>query len=232
VKIFTDVDPDTVLTILDNARSDQRDVLTAAEVYGILEAYRIPVAPWKVVQNVHEVSAAASEIGFPVVIKADSETIIHKSDVGGVAINIQSAQEATSAAETMHQKLGSDIRFFVQKFLPKGRELIIGAKAVEGVGHIVMFGLGGIFVEVLKDVTFTISPVSDEEAKEMIGSVKAAPLINGFRGGKGINREKAAGIIQRISMLCGDFPVIKELDLNPLFATGEEICVADARIIL
>ena len=103
---------------------------------------------------------------------------------------------------------------------------------MDGVGHIIMFGLGGIFVEVLKDVAFTISPVSDAEAMEMICSIKAVPLIHGFRGERGINKEKAVDIIQRISMLCGDFPIIKELDLNPLFATGDEICVADARIIL
>jgi len=95
-----------------------------------------------------------------------------------------------------------------------------------------MFGLGGIFVEVLKDVAFSLSPVSDTEAMEMISSVKAAPLINGFRGEKGISKEKAVEIIQRISMLGTDFPGIKELDLNPLFAAGDEICVVDARVIL
>jgi acetyltransferase len=166
------------------------------------------------------------------VIKADSESIIHKSDVGGVAVNIQDAQEAAAVAETMKRNLGGDIKFFVQQFIPKGRELIIGAKAVKGVGHIIMFGLGGIFTEVLKDVAFTISPVSDTEAIRMINSVKAAPLINGYRGEKGINRAKTIEIIRRISMLGTDFPMIRELDLNPLFATGNEICVVDARIIL
>ena len=232
VKTFSDVDKETVHTILLNALSQKREVLTAAEVYGILEAYRIPVAPWKVVQHVNEVAEAATGIGFPVVIKADSEEIIHKSDVGGVVINIQDADEATRIADTMRKKLGDGVHFFVQKFLPKGQELIIGAKAVESVGHVIMFGLGGIFVEILKDVSFTITPVSDTEAISMISSIKAAPLIDGYRGGKGINKKKAIEIIQRISMLGTDFPAIKELDLNPLFATGDEICVADARIIL
>jgi acetyltransferase len=232
VKIFEDVDKERVRNILEHAQSRKREVLTAAEVYGILEAYQIPVAPWRVVKGLEEVANAATAIGFPVVIKADSEEIIHKSDVGGVAIDIQDAQEAVKVAETMKKKLGAGIQFFIQKFLPKGRELIIGAKAAEGVGHIMMFGLGGIFVEVLKDVTFSITPVSDVEAMEMINSVKAAPLINGFRGEKGINKSKSMEIIQRISMLGGDFPAIKELDLNPLFASGDEICVVDARIIL
>jgi acyl-CoA synthetase (NDP forming) len=232
VKMFTDVNKDTVRTILDHARLQKREVLSAAEVYGILEAYRVPVAPWKVAHDKDGVIAAAGGIGYPVVIKADSEKIIHKSDVGGVVVNIKDAREAAAVAETMAGKFGSGIKFFVQKYLPKGRELIIGAKAAEGIGHIIMFGMGGIFVEVFRDVAFTLSPVSDTEAMEMIGSIKAAPLINGFRGEKGINKDKVAETIQRISMLGTDFPGIKELDLNPLFATGDEIRVVDARIIL
>ena len=183
-------------------------------------------------RDVNELTAAANGIGFPVVIKADSEQIIHKSDVGGVAVNIPDIQEAEAVAETMKKNLGDGIHFLVQKFLPKEMELIIGAKAAAGVGHIIMFGLGGIFVEILKDVAFCLTPVGDTEALEMISSIKAAPLIHGFRGEKGINKEQAVEIIQRISMLGTDFPVIKELDLNPLFATRDEICVVDARIIL
>ena len=232
VKTFMDVNKDAVHTILDKARSQRREVLSAAEVYGILEAYRVPVAPWKVAKDKDGVVAAASGIGFPVVIKVDSEKFIHKTDVGGVAVNIPDAREAAAVAEKMISTLGAGIKFFVQKYLPKGRELIIGAKAAEGTGHIIMFGLGGIFVEVFRDVSFNISPVSDAEALEMISSIKAAPLIHGFRGEKGINMGKAVEIIQRISMLGTDFPGIKELDLNPLFATGDEICVVDARIIL
>lgn len=232
VNVFTDVDKMKVNDILTKALSKKREVLTAAEVYGILEAYRVPVAVWRVVRQVKEVAEAAGQIGFPVVIKADSEEIIHKSDVGGVAVNIQSAGEAEQAAAAMQEKLGNGINFFIQKFLPRSQELIIGAKSAEKAGHIIMFGLGGIFVEILKDVAFTLSPVTDAEAVEMIGSIKAAPLINGFRGEKGINKEKATEIILRISMLTTDFPAIRELDLNPLFASGDEIRVVDARIII
>ncbi|MCX6277810.1 MAG: acetate--CoA ligase family protein [Bacteroidetes bacterium] len=232
VKRFTDVNKEKVKSILENAISLKREILSATEVYTILEAYRVPVAPWKVANDVKAAVSAAGEIGFPVVIKADSEQIIHKSDVGGVAINIQNEREAKDVAERMKRDLGDGIRFFVQKFLPKGRELIIGAKAVDGVGNIIMFGLGGIFVEILKDVVFSISPVSDTEALEMITSIKAEPLIRGFRGEKGINIEKTSEIIQRISMLATDFPDIKELDLNPLFASDGNICVVDSRIII
>jgi len=231
-KKFSDVNREIVRSIIDNAQSQKREILMAAEIYRILEAYRVPVTPWKVADDMNGVVEAACEISFPVVIKVDSEMIIHKSDVGGVVLNIQDAQEAAMVAETMTNKLGGGMKFFIQKFLPKGKELIIGAKRIENVGHIIMFGLGGIFVEVLKDVVFTITPVSDTEALDMINSIKASQLINGFRGEKGINKEKILEIIQRISMLVTDFPAIRELDLNPLFATGNEICVVDARIIL
>jgi acetyltransferase len=185
-----------------------------------------------VANDTEGVVAAAKAIGYPIVIKADSETIIHKSDVGGVAVNIQDAKEATAVTVKMKQNLNTGIKFLVQKYLPRGQELIIGAKAVEGVGHVIMFGLGGIFVEILKDVAFAVTPVTDMEALKMIGSIKAAPLIKGFRGEKGINREKITEIIQRISMLGVDFPEIRELDLNPLIASGDEIRVVDGRIIL
>ena len=152
--------------------------------------------------------------------------------MGGVAVNLKNSGEIQAAVEKMKTALGGGMKFLVQKFLKPGRELIIGAKASEGTGHILMFGLGGIFVEVLKDVAFAISPVSDTEAMEMISSIKASALIDGFRGEKGINREKATEVIQRVSMLCADFPAIRELDLNPLFAIDDAICAVDARIIL
>jgi len=232
VRIFNDVSRGNVARILDNAKHMNREVLTANEVYSILEAYKIPVTPWKVASDVKEVVYNATQIGYPVVVKVDSETIIHKSDVGGVAVNLKNSGEIQAAVEKMKTALGGGMKFLVQKFLKPGRELIIGAKASEGTGHILMFGLGGIFVEVLKDVAFAISPVSDTEAMEMISSIKASALIDGFRGEKGINREKATEVIQRVSMLCADFPAIRELDLNPLFAIDDAICAVDARIIL
>lgn len=232
IKSFTDMDKVKIRSVLQNARTQKRDVLSATEVYTILEACRIPVAAWNVANDAKEVISIAGGIGFPVVIKADSEKLIHKSDTGGVALNIKNVGEAIEVVEKMQMTLGKGLKFLVQEYIPQGRELIIGAKADNGAGNIIMFGLGGIFVEVLKDVSFSIAPVSDVEAMGMINSVKAAPLINGYRGKKGINKERAAEIIQRISMLVSEFQEIKELDLNPLIATGNNICVVDARIIL
>jgi acetyltransferase len=232
IKYFRDVNKERIRSVLQNARTQKREILSAFEVYSILEACKIPVATWKVAINAKEVISIANEIGFPVVIKADSEKLIHKSDAGGVTVNIKNGDEATDVVEKMQKNFGGGLKFLVQKYISGGRELIIGAKTEAGAGNIVMFGLGGIFVEVLKDVSFMMSPVSDVEAMEMITSVKAAPLIDGFRGEKGINKEKTAEIIQRISMLVSDFQEIKELDLNPLLATGNDICVVDARIII
>lgn len=232
VKIFTGTDKETVRSIISRIRSMNRDVLTASDAYGILNAYGIPSARWKVAGNVEESLAAAAEIGYPVVIKADSEEIIHKSDAGGVAVNIQDAGQAAGVARDMNERLGGKIRFLVQKYIPGGQEVIIGAKASGGAGHVIMFGLGGIFVEILKDVSFNITPVTDAEALGMISSIKAAPLIRGFRGKKGIDPGKTAEMIMRVSALVTDFPEIKELDINPLIATADDIVAADARIIL
>jgi acetyltransferase len=232
IQHFTDIDKERIGAVLENARAQNREILSAFEVYSILEACKIPVAAWKIANNTGEVVSIANGIGFPVVIKADSEKLIHKSDAGGVVVNIKDISEAKEVVKKMQKNLGGGLKFLVQKYIPGGRELIIGAKADNGAGNIIMFGLGGIFVEVLKDVSFSINPVSDVEAMEMITSVKAAPLINGYRGEKGINKERTAEIIQRISMLVSEFQDIKELDLNPLIANGNDICIVDARIIL
>jgi len=111
-----------------------------------------------------------------------------------------------------------DLKFLIQKYLPGGRELIVGAKAEPGLGHLIMFGLGGIFVEVLKDVVFKIVPVTNVEANEMLSSIKAAQLIIGIRGEKGINKNNITEIIQRTSQLVTELPMIEEMDLNPIIA--------------
>ncbi len=233
VKVFKDIDKITVKNILDKATSRKQEVLTAGDVYSILKAYKIPAADWGIANNSNEAASLAEKIGFPVVIKADSEEIIHKSDVGGVVVNINSSKEVHEVVENMMKKLGnSDLKFFVQKFMPQGRELIVSAKKEEGLGHLIMFGMGGIFVEVYKDLVFNLTPVSDTEAKEMLSTIKAAPLLNEFRGKAGIDKAQVEETIQRISSLVTDFPVIKELDLNPIFAYKDKVCAVDARIIL
>ncbi|RPJ73524.1 MAG: CoA-binding protein, partial [Desulfobacteraceae bacterium] len=160
---FSDVTPEKARKILTAVRKAGRAQLAAAEVYGILDAYKIPVAKWRITSTPAEAADAAARIGFPVVLKADASSVLHKSDTGGVALNLTSANAVKTAAAQMKKAIAApDLRFFVQKYLPGGIELIMGAKAEEGLGHAVVFGLGGIFVEVMKDVVFNLTPVSVE----------------------------------------------------------------------
>ena len=228
---FADTQPDKARKIMAKARAAGRAQLAAAEVYGILDAYKIPTAKWRLAAGPAEAAEAAAKIGFPVVVKADSESVLHKSDMGGVAVNLGSASAVKRAAAQMQKAISApDLRFFVQKYLPGGLEIIMGAKAEEGLGHAVVFGLGGIHVEVLKDVVFNLTPVSAPEAREMLAAVKSAPLLGGVRGQAGVDREKLAEILQRLSQLLIDLPEIAEMDLNPIMAFADKAFVVDARI--
>ena len=233
VTTFSDVDKAKGKDIILKAKEAGRNILSAAEVYDILSAYKIPVANWRIAGNAQEAEKAASEIGFPVVVKADSTTIIHKSDMGGVAVNLKDADAVKSVTMEMEKKMAADdLKFFVQKHMPDGLEVIMGAKAEEGLGHLIMFGMGGIYVEVLKDVVFNITPVSASEARDMISSIKMAPLLKGARGQKGVDQKALVEIIQRLSQLVTDLDDIKEMDLNPVIAYEDSVFAVDARISL
>ncbi len=230
---FADVQPAKARKIMAKARAAGRTQLAAAEVYGILDAYKIPTAKWHLAAGPAAAAEAAAKIGFPVVVKADAESVLHKSDMGGVAVNLASASAVKRAAAQMQKAITApDLRFFVQKYLPGGLEIIMGAKSEEGLGHAVVFGLGGIHVEVLKDVVFNLTPISAPEAREMLAAVKSAPLLSGVRGQTGVNRERLAEILQRLSQLLTDLPEIQEMDLNPIMAFADKAFVVDARISL
>ncbi len=232
-KSFGDVDKRKGENILAKAGEAGRKNLSADEVYGILDAYGIPVADWQMASSPAEAVKAAESIGFPVVVKADAADVVHKSDMGAVAVNLNDGQAVHTAVEQMQQKLTIDgLRFLVQKYLPGGLEVIMGAKAEAGLGHMVMFGLGGIYVEVLKDVVFNLTPVTDAEAEEMLSSIKGAPLLKGARGQKNVDRGRLAEIILRLSQLVSDLPAIQEMDLNPIMAFENTAVVVDARISL
>ncbi len=231
VTTFADVDKAKGQEIIAKAKGDGRSILSATEVYNILAAYKIPMANWRIAGNVEEAEKSALEIGFPVVVKADSKTIIHKSDMGGVAVNLKDVDAVKSAVMEMEKKLAADdLKFFIQKYMPDGLEVILGAKAEEGLGHLIMFGMGGIYVEVFKDVVFDITPVSASEARDMISSIKMAPLLEGVRGEKGVDQKALVEIIQRLSQLVTDLDDIKEMDLNPVIAYEDSVFVVDARI--
>ena len=218
---------------MENAKAAKKSSLSAEEVYSILEAYKIPVADWRLATSADEAEKAAADIGYPVVIKADAESIVHKSDMGGVAVDLADGAAVKAAVEKMQKSFSAgDLRFLIQKFLPGGLELIMGAKAEEGLGHAVMFGLGGIYVEIMKDVVFNLTPVSSGEAEEMLASIKGSALLEGVRGQKGVDQAKLIEIIQRLSQLLTDLPAIQEMDLNPLMAFEDQVFAVDARIAL
>jgi len=228
---FDDVERDRAAGILQGAKDAGRQFLTATEAYELLAAYGIPVAGWRVAGNASEAERAAAEIGFPVVVKADSESIVHKSDMGAVVTDLRDGQSVRSTVQEMESKFKTrDLRFFIQKYLPGGREVIVGAKAEKELGHLIMFGLGGIYVEILKDVVFKIAPVTTVEAQEMFSSLQMAPLLRGVRGEAGVDEQEIVEIIERISQLVTELPMIQELDLNPVVAFEDSAFVVDARI--
>ena len=192
----------------------------------ILSCAGIPLAPELVSTSKDELSAFAEKVGFPVVAKVVGP--VHKSDVGGVALNIRSKEVLAAEFDRMMQ-IPDATAVMVQKML-KGTELFIGAKYEERFGHVVLCGLGGIFVEVLRDVSSGLAPLSYGEAYSMIHSLRAYKILKGTRGKKGINERKFAEIIVRLSTLLRFATEIKEIDINPLLADADEVVAVDARI--
>jgi len=231
-KKFSDVNITKAEALINNAKKSGKEYLSAAELYELLSLYGIPVAGWGTAKSAEEAEKTASKIGYPVVVKADAESIVHKSDMGGVAVNLADANALKAAVSKMKEKFGTvpDLKFFIQKFLPGGREVIVGAKSEGELGHLVLFGLGGIYVEVLKDVSFGITPITGYEADKMISSIKTSKLLTGYRGQKPVDQKILAEILQRVSQLVSDIPAIQEMDLNPIMAFEDKALVVDARI--
>lgn len=200
--------------------------ISPEKVHELFECAGIPMVPEKVSADKAELIAFADKVGYPVVAKVVGP--VHKSDVGGVALNIRTAEHLALESDRM-MKIEGATGIMVQKML-KGRELFIGAKYEPRFGHIVLCGLGGIFVEVLKDVSSGLAPLSYDEAYSMIRSLRAYKIIKGTRGQKGVNEKKYAEIIVRLSTLLRFATEIKELDINPLLADEDDVVAVDARI--
>ena len=198
------------------------------QVRQLLECAKIPLVPEKVASSKEELVAFAEQVGYPVVAKVVGP--VHKSDVGGVALNIRSARHLEEEFDRMMQ-IKDAKGVMVQKML-KGTELFIGAKYEPRFGHVVLCGLGGIFVKVLKDVSSGLAPLSRGEAESMIHSLRGYKIIQGTRGQKGVNEEAFIEIIQRLSILLRHAVEIKEIDINPLLADGDDVVAVDARILV
>jgi acyl-CoA synthetase (NDP forming) len=227
-----------VRRVLDGVRADGRTGLTAPEAKIVCDAYAIPLPKEGLATSADQAARLAAGIGYPVVMKIVSADILHKTDAGGVIVGVKSDAEARSAYDTIlanAKRYKADAKVEgvqIQQMLPSGAtETLVGAITDPSFGKLVAFGLGGILVEVLKDLTFRLAPVTHEQALEMIGSIKAQEMLNGVRGGAAVSREALAEILVNVSALLEDFPEIEELDLNPVFATAKFATAVDARIV-
>jgi acetyl coenzyme A synthetase (ADP forming)-like protein len=231
-------DKNAVRKILTQAKAAGRGALTAPEAKGICEAYGIAVPREAVAATESEAARHAASIGFPVVMKIVSPQILHKTEAGGVVVGVKNAAEAE---QSFTQIIANARRYDpeatiegvqVQQMLSGGQEVIIGAVTDPAFGKLVAFGLGGVLVEVLKDITFRLAPATREEALSMLDSIAAAQILKGVRGASGVDREALATMIVNVSQLVDDFPEIAELDLNPVFATPKSATAADVRVVL
>ncbi len=224
--------------IIHQAKKENRKALLEPEAKTICAEYGIPVNKFQLAKTEKEASTYADEIGYPIVLKIVSPDIIHKSDAGGVKVNLKNPQEVAAAYRQIIEnakKYKADAKIvgvLVQEMAPQSTEVIVGAIQDPQFGQTIMFGLGGIFVELLKDVNFRVAPITAEDAKEMITQLKAYPLLNGYRNTPPADLDALISILCSVSRLVMENPEIKELDLNPVMAYPKGAKTVDARIIL
>lgn len=224
--------------IFDKVKQEKRQNLLEEEGQEILRAYGLPLPQSALAKTEQEAVKIAKKIGYPVVLKIASPQIIHKSDAGGVKVNIQNDKDARSAFKEIiknakkYNKNAVIQGVLVVEMVKGGKEMIIGSKQEPGFGPVLMLGMGGIYVEILKDVTFRLAPVTDKEAEDMITSIKTKKLLEGVRGEKPSDLAKLSECIQRLSQLVTDFTEIKELDMNPVLVMekGKGCKILDVRI--
>jgi len=234
------VDQQTVRQVFDRVRDEGRLTLGDAESREIMEAYGLRIPRSTLAKTADEAVAAAESIGYPVVMKIASPDILHKSDIGGVRLNIRDADQVRDSFDLLvyrAQRYMADARIWgvlVQEMVSRGKEIIIGANRDPQFGPLLMFGLGGIYVEVLKDVTFRIAPLSRREASEMMDEIQSYHLLRGVRGEKPADLEAIIDTILRVSQLVTDFPEIVEMDINPLTVheEGRGAVAVDMRFVL
>ena len=227
-----------VTKILSEVKQQGRAILTEVESKKVLEAYDIKVNIGSVAMDPETAVEIADKLGYPVVLKLVSPDISHKSDVGGVMLNVDSPAAVKSAftdiinKAKMHKPDASVQGVLVDRMVTEGLELVIGATFSRQFGHAVMFGLGGIFVEAADDVVFRLVPLTGEDSLDMIREIKGRKILGNFRGKSAVNVNAVAGIIQKLSTLLSDHPEILEVDLNPVIASESGAIVVDARMVI
>lgn len=236
-----DVDRAGVEQLLASELHAGRSRLVELPALSVLQRYGFPVVPFELARSAEEATAAAERIGYPVVMKVCGPTILHKTDVGGVRLNLADAAQVREAFAAMmadvRGHLGDETEIWgalVQRMAPPGKEVILGMTRDPRFGPLLMFGLGGIYTEALRDVAFRLAPIREHAAAEMIGEIRARRLLEGVRGEPPSDTAAVAECLLRLSQLVMDFPAIQELDINPLIvhARGSGATAADVRIIL
>ncbi len=224
--------------VFDKVKKEKRPNLLEEEGQEVLRAYGFPLPQSSLAKNENEAVKIAKKIGYPVVMKIASPQIIHKSDAGGVKVNLTNDNDVKAAFKEIvknakkYNKKAEIKGVLIVEMVKGGKEMIIGSKLEPGFGSVIMLGMGGIYVEVLKDVTFRLAPVTDREANDMISSIKTKKLLEGVRGEKPSDINKLSECIQRLSQLVTDFKEIKELDMNPVLVMekGKGCKILDVRI--
>jgi acyl-CoA synthetase (NDP forming) len=224
--------------VIDRARSEGRTVLTEVESKEVLKPAGISVVDTRLATSREETISISRKLGFPVVLKIASPDIVHKSDAGGVRLGLGTAKQVAKAYDDIIQTIRQKYPqarlhgVVVQKMARPGVEVIIGMFKDAQFGPVLMFGLGGILVEVLKDVSFRIVPIAKRDAAEMVREIKGYPLLAGYRGQEAVDVSYLEEMLIKVSNFVEQNPELKELDLNPIFAYSDGAVAVDARIIL
>ena len=232
------VNKTAVKKIIDKVKKEGRPNLLEEEGQEVLRAYGFPLPKSSLAKTENDAVKIAKKIGYPVVMKIASPQIIHKSDAGGVKVNLTNDKDLKSAFKEIvanakkYNKKAEIKGVLIVEMVKGGKEMIIGSKLESGMGPVIMLGMGGIYVEVLKDVTFKLAPVTDKEADDMISSIKMKKILEGVRGEKPSDKSKLSECIQKLSQLVTDFSEIKELDMNPVLVMekGKGCKILDVRI--
>ena len=234
------VNKKAIRKIIDESLGKGEDAIVGEDAIAILDAYGIPVAPYEYAYSVEEAVEVANGIGYPVVMKINTPKILHKTEFGAVKVDLRDSDEISSAWNQMEEKVKAklntdeDFSVVVQKMVKGGVETVIGMSTDPAFGPLIMFGLGGIYVEIMKDVSFKVNPLSDIQARDMIESCKGCKLLTGFRGSEPVDLDLLAESILRLSQLVTDFHEIVEFDVNPFIiaASRDQTAAVDARFII
>jgi acetate---CoA ligase (ADP-forming) subunit beta len=224
--------------IIQKVMSEGRNLLTEKESKDLIKNAGVNVVDTRLAKSKEEAVGIGNQLGYPVVVKIASKEITHKSDVGGVKLGIQSSEELGNAYDEIYASVADKFPkaaiegVTVQKAARPGVEVIIGMFTDAQFGPVLMFGLGGIFVEVIKDVSFRIVPLAQKDPKRMIREIKGYPLLEGYRGQEKVDISNLDSILLKLSKFVEQYPEIKEFDLNPIFAYSDGAVVVDARVIL